>query len=116
MLLHMAMPKMTKDGVTKIFATLRKFYYYCPENQALVQEIREWFYVATDRSLAAWKHASKAYTDGFRDATGKPRAERSKIILNNKNLQREVATAKRVNDRLEDRLQLFEEMFKGMLE
>ena len=116
LLLHLAMPKATKDTVTKFFALLRKNYYYCPENRQTVEIIRDWFYVATDRSLQAWKQASKAYVDGYRDTTGKPQKERSRIMHRNNELKKDVATAKRVNERLEDRLQLFETMFKGMLE
>ena len=113
--LHLAMPRMTKDAASKVFATLRKFIGWCPENEALVKEIQEWFYCATDASLDALRRANTAYQDGFVLPTSVPKSKRGPVAKRNEELRRAVATARHVNDRLEDRLALFETMFKGML-
>lgn len=115
-LLHLAMPRMDKDDATKVFATLKRFLYWCPENQALVPEIRDWFYEATQVSYDAWKRANSTYQDGYRPTEGLPKSRRGPVAVRNAELLKNVKTARRLNDRLEDRLALFERMFKGMLE
>lgn len=113
--LHLALPRMTKEGVTKIFVTLRQ-HISEPGNEELVTVIRDWFYVATDHSLQNYRKARGAYRDEFQTPLGTmPKAVRNKIGANNSRLERELKTAKRVNERLEDRLNLFETMFKGMM-
>ena len=114
--LHLAMPRMNKDDATKVFMTLRKFIGWCPENEALVKEIHEWFYCATDASLDALRRANAAYQDGFELPMPHPKRERGKIAQKNAELKRDAQTARHVNDRLEDRLALFEQVFKGWLE
>ena len=114
--LHLAMPRMNKDDAAKLFSTLRKFAHWCPENEALVKEIHEWFYIAVRASYDALKRANTAYQDGFDNPAPHPKRERGKIAERNRELRTAVQTAKHVNDRLEDRLALYEQMFKGWLE
>lgn len=112
--LHLAMPRWNKDSATLMFSTLRKFINE-PGNEELLPVIRDWFYIATDYTLQAYRRASSAYRDGYRSPSNLRKAERGKIGANNTRLEKEAKSAKRVNERLEDRLNLFETMFKGML-
>lgn len=115
--LHLVMPRMDKDDATKLFSILKKFLYWCPENEALVPEIRDWLYAATQVSYNAWKRANTTYQDGYQPTEGLPKSKRrATIAIHNAELLKDAKTARRLNDRLEDRLALFEHMFKGMLE
>ena len=112
--LHIGMPRMTKEGVTKMFAILRRFINE-PGNSELVEEIRDWFILATDTSLQTYRETQTAYRSEYRPLhTGMKRSERNRIGENNTRLEKELKVAKRVNERLEDRFNLFQEMFKGM--
>lgn len=111
-LLHLAMPRMNKDDAAKVFSTLRKFVHF-EGNRELVPEIRDWFYEATLVSHAAWKQATKNMQDNHRSLDGYYGHARAEIGRENAKLLREERAAHRINERLEDRLALFEEMLKG---
>ena len=114
--LHLAMPRMTKDDASKLFNTLRKFYYADPRNAETAKEIHEWFYIAVQASYNALKRANQTYQDNFVLPTPLPRKERGIVAARNREMQQALQTARHVNDRLEDRLALYERVMKGWLE